>query len=68
MAKRTKIEQEFANRRKVVRTAVRLKHSLEADNELNDVLDETEKEFSKNVLKGLLPPPLDIKKLLKLSD
>ena len=61
---RTRVEQEWANRAKVIRNAVRLKYSLMADNELNHLLDEQRKLYMKSVLKGELPKALDVKKLL----
>jgi hypothetical protein len=44
--------------------AVRLKYSLQADEELNDVLPAAEAAFNKAVLRGVLPDPIDIKKLI----
>jgi hypothetical protein len=59
VAKRTKIEQELFKRKKVLRTITRLKHSLAADDEINDRLDEMQKKFEKNVQQGKLPAPID---------
>ncbi len=56
-------EQAWLNRLKVIRAAIRLKHSVAADNELNLVLDEEKKKFFKAVMQGRLPAPLDLKKL-----
>ena len=61
---KTRVEQEWANRLKVIRNAVRLKYSLMADDELNQILDEQKKLYMKSVMKGELPEPLDIKKLI----
>ena len=61
---RTKVEQEWANRLKVIRNAVRLKYSILADSELNEIVDEQKKLYMKSVLKGELPAPLDVKKLI----
>jgi hypothetical protein len=57
------IEQQLANRLKVLRAAIRLKHSIAADEELNRVLDEERKKFLKQVQLGKLPAPLDTGKL-----
>jgi len=55
-----KIEQVLANRIKVLRTAIRLKHSIAADNELNEVLDAEKKQFWKSVQQGQLPAAIAI--------
>lgn len=39
---------------KVQRTLIRLKHSLAADEEINEVLPDTLSEFDKAIAKGLL--------------
>jgi len=52
---RTQVEQAWANRLKAIRTAIRLKHSIAADNELNAVVEKERKEFMASVLKGQLP-------------
>jgi hypothetical protein len=44
---------------KVIRTAIRLKHALAADNELNVVIDAERKKFYKAVQQGQLPAALD---------
>lgn len=67
MAKKTQIEQAIADRKKVIRTAVRLKHALAADHELNDVVDDNIKALTKALQKGKLPAPPDLGKLLKLD-
>lgn len=64
MAKRTEFEQARANALKTVRAAIRLKHSLAADDELNRVLPEFEKQFTRSYQNGVLAAPLDIKKVL----
>ena len=58
------IEQAWLNRLKILRTAIRLKYSLMADNELNIRRDEEYKKFYKAVQEGKLLPPLDPKKAL----
>lgn len=62
--KRGTIDQAWANRVKVLRAAIRLKHSIAADNELNEVLDEERKKFLKSVQRGQLPPAIDPKKVI----
>jgi hypothetical protein len=61
---RGNIEQAWANRLKVIRAAIRLKHSIEADEELNQRIDEEKKRFFKSVQQGQLPAPLDTKKII----
>ena len=64
MIQRDKVDQARANMLKTIRTAVRLKHALAADDELNDVLPAAEIEFNRSVQLGELPDPLDILKAL----
>ena len=52
---------------KTIRTAVRLRHSLAADAELNDLLPRAEQKFNAAVLAGRLPDPLDVKKALGIK-
>ena len=59
-----KEDQARANMLKVIRTAIRLKHSIAADEELNEVLPLAEKKFNAALHRGELPAPLDIKKAL----
>lgn len=59
-----KIEQAWANRLKILRTAIRLKYSLLADEELNIRRDQEYKKFYKAVQDGKVLPPLDPKKAL----
>ncbi len=61
---RGNIEQAWANRLKVLRAAIRLKHSIMADEELNAVLDEEKKKFFKGVQSGKLPKAIDVKSTL----
>ena len=49
---------------KTIRTAIRLEHSLRADDELRDVLPGYLIAFDKAVMQGKLPPPLDTKALI----
>lgn len=53
-----------ANMLKVVRAAVRLKHSINADNELFEILPKAEANFDNLVLRGQIPEPLDVVKRL----
>jgi hypothetical protein len=61
---RGNVEQAWANRVKVLRAAIRLKHSIAADEELNLRLDEEKKKFYKQVQQGVLPKTLDTGKVL----
>lgn len=61
-----RVDQARANMLKVIRAAVRLKHSLAADEELNEVLPRAEKKFNEAIHRGGLPAPLDIKRVLGL--
>lgn len=63
----TPVEQAWANRVKVLRAAVRLKHSIDADNELNALVDEERKFFDKEVQLGRLPAPLNPRKALAMA-
>lgn len=58
--KRGSIEQGWLNRVKVLRTAIRLKHSIAADNELNEVLDAERKKYLKSVQQGELPTAIEV--------
>jgi hypothetical protein len=49
---------------KTIRTAVRLRYSIAADEELNEVLPRAEAKFNAAVLRGEVPAALDIKKAL----
>lgn len=48
---------------KTIRTAVRLRHSLAADAELNEILPKADAQFFKKIQKGELPDAIDLKKL-----
>ena len=60
------VAQQRRNMLKVIRAAVRLKHSIAADDELAEVLPLAQEKFDAAVLKGVLPEPPDIKKALRL--
>jgi len=66
MPRRDKVDQARAEMLKTVRTAIRLKHSLAADRELNEALPRAEKAFNEAVMKGELPDPLSIKAAVDL--
>jgi hypothetical protein len=68
MARYGKIEQELRNRRKIARALTRLKHSIAADNELNEKLDAAEKRFFKKVQQGRLPAAVNLDALDKVFD
>ena len=55
MKQKTAIERRKARILKVQRNLIRLKYSLMADEELDNVLPETEAQFDKMVAKGDLP-------------
>jgi hypothetical protein len=55
-----------ANTIKIIRAAVRLKHSINADIELNDVLPLAMLKFEAAVKRQQLPAPADIKKAVGL--
>lgn len=63
---REPVEQARSEMLKVIRAAVRLKHSINADRELNDVLPEAQKRFDAAVHRGQIPATVDIKRALKL--
>lgn len=68
MHQKTQIEQARATFVKTLRTAIRLKHSIEADREINEILPGKVKAFEKLVRQGQLPSPIDIKKLVNGDD
>ncbi len=64
MSKRSPIDQAWVNRQKVIKAAVRLKYSIDADNKLNEVIEEEYKKFYKAVQEGRMLPPFDPEKTL----
>lgn len=66
MIHKDKIDQSRANMLKVIRTAVRLKHSIAADEELNEVLPAAQKRFDDALQRGRLMEPAEIKRSLGL--
>ena len=62
MNKKTDIEMERAKTTKVLRTLIRLKYSLKADEEMNEVIPDTLSEFDKALASGellILQPAFD---------
>jgi len=64
MGKRGHIDQAWANRQKVIKAAVRLKYSIDADNKINEIIDVEYKKFYKAVQEGKMLPPFDPEKTL----
>lgn len=62
MKSRTDKEQDRVNALKIARTAIRLKHMIEADNEMNMVLPELERQITELQAQGL-PWALDANSL-----
>ena len=62
-----KVDQARANALKTVRAAIRLRHAINADEEINEVLPLVEAKFNAAVMRGQIPDPLDIKKTLGLK-
>jgi hypothetical protein len=58
---------QLAKRRlvKMARAAVRLKHALAADEELNEILPELEKAFDAQVQARVLPDAIDIDAIVR---
>lgn len=59
-----KVDLQRASMLKIIRTAVRLKHSIAADEELNEVLPKAEAKFNAAVLRGEIPDPAIIRKAI----
>lgn len=66
MIHKDKVDQERANLLKAIRAAVRLRHSIAADNELNEVLPRAEAVYNKSIQRGVIPDPVSVKKALGL--
>jgi len=66
MKKLDKVDRARADLKKIVRSAIRLKYSLKADEEINEVLPAAEIRFNAQILRGQLPPEIDIKKALNV--
>lgn len=67
MKRKTQTELQRAKINKVTRTLIRLKHSLAADEELNEVLPGTLEEFDAKVARKELSP-IDHESALKLLE
>jgi len=52
---KTDLEQALVNARKVARSAIRLRHSIAADNELNAVMPVLERRLSAMLQQGQVP-------------
>lgn len=63
---RSDLEQARINARKVARSAIRLKHSVAADNELNELMPRLERRLNEMLQQGLIPAMThaDIEELL----
>jgi hypothetical protein len=59
MTQKDEVAQAKANMFKVIRTAVRLRHSIAADEELNEVLSRAEQVFDTSIQNGELPDPFE---------
>ena len=66
MIHKDKVDQARADMLKTIRTAIRLRHSIEADRELNEVLPRAEARFNASIQRGVLPDPVNVKKALGL--
>jgi hypothetical protein len=64
---RVALEQAVVNHKKIVRTAIRLRHSIEADNELNDIMPVVERKLRAMQQQGLIPS-MDLADVMKLLD
>lgn len=63
---RDDVDQARVNLLKTIRTAIRLRHSINADNEINELLPKAEAKFNAAIMAGRLPDPIDVKKALGL--
>lgn len=62
---RSEIEQAQFELVKTLRTAIRLKHAIAADRELNEVLPAAEKAFTKSIQRGQLPGAVDLEGIVR---
>lgn len=63
---KAEVDQARAEALKTIRALVRLRHSLAADRELNDILPRAEAHFDSFVNRGKIPLPADIKRAVGL--
>lgn len=61
---RTDVEQAKVNTLKVARSLIRLRHSLAADDEINEKLPALEQAFDDAVLNGQLPDEATVRELV----
>jgi hypothetical protein len=64
---RDEVQQARVNMIKVIRQAVRLRHSIEADNELNEVLPRAQAIFDRAAHTGRLLNPNEVQRALDRS-
>lgn len=62
--KRGSIDQAWVNRQKIIKAAIRLKYSIDADNRINEIIDVEYKKFYKAVQEGRMLPAFDPEKSL----
>jgi len=62
---RTPYEQQKYEMIRILRSTIRLWHSIEADREINEVLPKAELAFDAAVQKGELPETIDLDALIK---
>jgi hypothetical protein len=63
-AKKNDLTQDLRERKKILRTATRLRYSLAADRELSETLPLMEKAYWHEVQSSRMPSALDVKKIL----
>jgi len=64
--RRSEIQQAKHDMVKLLRNAIRTRHAIEADRELNEILPQAEEMFDAAVRRGRLPEPKDfVSKVLK---
>jgi hypothetical protein len=68
MAQKDDIAMRRASLLKAARSVVRLRHSIEADEELNEVLPAVERAFDAAVQSGYLPQPAALLKELGVGE
>lgn len=65
MIERTPEQQQLFELIKVLRTAIRLEHSIAADRELNEKLPAAENAFYRALQRGTAPEAIDLKAIVK---
>ncbi len=61
-----RVDQEWRNRKKMIRSVLRLKYAIAADNHIQEVLEVEHKRFYKAVQNRDVLPPFNPEKLLGL--